>query len=188
MMNKALKAELNQRLSNTPPLLRLLASVTGIFLFAFGADVVVQRVVELFLVGIVEQDTFFYSAVRQQDTFAQNILGSIKQFSFIVMGIGFVLTIVVLVILSSRSRAREPFQIKPAGLLQTTLLSLRGIATISFLFLVLTALYALFLRIAGNQPPFFLIAALVIASMYILILAYVLFDFLKVLKNLYRKR
>ena len=188
MMNKALKAELNQRLSNTPPLLRLLASVTGIFLFAFGADVVVQRVVELFLVGIVEQDTFFYSAVRQQDTFAQNILGSIKQFSFIVMGIGFVLTIVVLVILSSRPSAREPFQIKPAGLLQTTLLSLRGIATISFLFLVLTALYALFLRIAGNQPPFFLIAALVIASMYILILAYVLFDFLKVLKNLYRKQ
>ena len=42
--------------------------------------------------------------------------------------------------------------------------------------------YELLLRIISNQPPFFLLAALIIAVMYIFILAYVLFDYVKGLR------
>src|SRR6266700_4756411 len=95
------------------PALQLLASVTLVFVLAFGADVLPQWAVGLFVVGIVEQDTFFYSAVRQ---------------------------------------------------------------------------YELLLRIVGNQPPFFLLAALVTASMYVFILAYCLFDYAKELRGMYREQ
>jgi hypothetical protein len=61
--------------------------------------------------------------------------------------------------------------------LKTTLLTVRGIATVSFTFLVVTGIYELLLRAIGNQPPFFALAALVIATMYVLILAYLLFDY-----------
>jgi hypothetical protein len=67
-------------------------------------------------------------------------------------------------------------------LLKTTLLSLRGIATVTFIFLVVTAIYELLLRIIGNLPPFFLLAALVIAVMDIFILAYLLFDYTRELR------
>ena len=46
----------------------------------------------------------------------------------------------------------------------------------------MTAIYELLLRIIGNQPPFFLLAALVIAVMYIFLLAYLLFDYTKELR------
>ncbi len=102
-MNKSLSRRV-PRLREPGPAIQLLASVTLVFLLAFGADVLLQWAVGLFVVGIVEQDTFFYSAVRQ---------------------------------------------------------------------------YELLLRIVGNQPPFFLLAALVTASMYVFILAYCLFDYAK---------
>ena len=40
-------------------ILQLIAPVTGIFLLAFAADSLVQKMVELFLAAIAEQDTFF---------------------------------------------------------------------------------------------------------------------------------
>ncbi|HAE83837.1 MAG TPA: hypothetical protein DCL75_07400 [Ktedonobacter sp.] len=168
------------RLREPAPLLQLLASVIIVFVLAFGADVLLQRALELFLAGIVEQDAFFYSAVRQQDAFAQNILALIKQLSFLALGIGFVVTLVFLFIpFSRRSRSTQGFQTGSKQLLNATLLSLRGIATVTFIFLVVTAIYELVLRIVGNQPPFFLLAALVTASMYVFILAYSLFDYAK---------
>src|SRR5437016_1126434 len=71
------------------PALQLLASVLLVFVLAFGADLLLQWAVGLFVAGIVEQDTFFYSAVKQQDAFAQTILASIKLVSFVALGVGF---------------------------------------------------------------------------------------------------
>src|SRR5437870_4866720 len=47
------------RLTEPGPGLQLLVSMTLVFLLAFGADVLLQRAVGLFVAGIVEQDTFF---------------------------------------------------------------------------------------------------------------------------------
>src|SRR5207244_10769431 len=80
------------------PVLQLLASVTLVFLLAFGADVLLQWAVGLFVVGIVEQDTFFYSAVWQQDAFAQTILAVIKLVSFFALGVRFLVMLVFLFI------------------------------------------------------------------------------------------
>ncbi len=187
---------MNNSLSRRVPRLRepglalqLLASVTLVFLFAFGADVLLQWAVGLFVAGIVEQDTFFYSAVRQQDAFAQTILAVIKLVSFFALGVGFVAMLVFFFTpFSGRSRLPQPFQSRAKRLLKTTLLSLRGIATVTVIFLVVTAIYELFLRIVGNQPPFFLLAALVTMSMYVFILAYGLFDYAKELRGMYRER
>ena len=168
------------------PALQLLASVIIVFLLGFGADILLQRAIELFVAGIVEQDTLFYSAVRQQDVFAQNILAVIKQLSFLALGVGFVVTLVFLFIpFYRRPRSTKVFQSGSKQLLKATSLTLRGIATVTFIFLVITAIYELFLRIVGNQPPFFLLAALVTASMYVFILAYSLFDYAKELRAMY---
>jgi len=190
------KTIMNNSLSRRVPRLRepglalqLLASVTLVFLFAFGADVLLQWAVGLFVAGIVEQDTFFYSAVRQQDAFAQTILAVIKLVSFVALGVGFVAMLVFFFTpFYGRSRLPQPFQSRAKRLLKTTLLSLRGIATVTVIFLVVTAIYELFLRIVGNQPPFFLLAALVTMSMYVFILAYGLFDYAKELRGMYRER
>src|SRR5437868_10119646 len=171
------------RLREPGPALQILASVTLVFLLAFGANVLLQWAVGLFVAGIVEQDTFFYSAVRQQDTFAQNILAIIKLVSFVALGVGFAAMLVSFFIPFYRSsRSTQALQPQTKQLLNTTLLSLRGIATVTFIFLVITAIYELLLRIISNQPPFFLLAALIIAVMYIFILAYVLFDYVKGLR------
>src|SRR5205807_4927199 len=104
--------------------------------------------------GIVEEDTFFYSAVRQQDAFAQTILAVIKLVSFVALGVGFVAMLVVFFTpFYGRSRLSQPLQSGAKRLLKATLLSLRGIATVTFMFSVVTALYELFLRIFRNQPP-----------------------------------
>src|SRR5437763_13866494 len=169
------------------PALQLLASVLLVFVLAFGADVVLQWAVGLFVAGIVEQDTFFYSAVRQQDAFAQTILAVIKLVSFVALGVGFVAMLVFFFITFYRSsRSLQASQPKSTRVLNATLLSLRGIATVTFMFLVVTAIYESFLRIVGNQPPFFLLAALVTTSMYVFILAYCLFDYAKELRGMYR--
>ena len=178
-MNKSLSRRVPW-LREPGPAIQLLASVTLVFLFAFGADVLLQWAVGLFVAGIVEQDTFFYSAVRQQDAFAQTILAVIKLVSFVALGVGFAATLMFFFIpFSGRLRSTQPVQSRMKPLLTATLLSLRGIATVTFIFLVVTAIYELFLRIVGNQPPFFLLAALVTASMYVFILAYCLFAYAK---------
>ena len=177
------------RLTKSGPALQLLASVTLVFLLAFGADVLLQRAVGLFVAGIIEQGTFFYSAVRQQDVFAQNILALITLVSFLALGIGFVAMLVVFfMVFYGRFRSTQSVQSRAKQLLKTSLLSLRGIATVTFIFLVVTAIYELFLRIVGNQPPFFLLAALVTTSMYVFILAYCLFDYAKELRGMYREQ
>jgi len=177
------------RLKEPGATLQLLASVTLVFLLAFGADVLLQWAVGLFIAGIVEQDTFFYSAVRQQDAFAQTILAVIKLVSFLALGVGFVAMLVLCFTpFYGRSRSPQAFESGAKPLLKATLLSLRGIATVTFMFLVVTAIYELFLRIVGNQPPFFLLAALVTASMYVFILAYCLFDYAKELRGMYREQ
>jgi hypothetical protein len=186
VMNKAFSRRV-PRLKE--PALQLLASVTLVFLLAFGADVFLQWAVGLFVAGIVEQDTFFYSAVRQQDAFAQTILASIKLVSFVALGVGFVATLVFFFTpFAGRARSPQALQAGAKPLLKTTLLSLRGIATVTFMFLVVTAIYALLLRIVGNQPPFFLLAALVTTSMYVFILAYGLLDYAKELSGMSRER
>jgi len=107
------------------PALQLLASVTLVFLLAFGADVLLQWAVGLFVVGIVEQDTFFYSAVKQQDAFAETILASIKLVSFVALGVGFVATLVFLFIpFSGRPRSTQSQRLGMKPLLTATLLSL----------------------------------------------------------------
>src|SRR6266567_2858889 len=187
-MNNSLSRRVPQ-LREPGPALQLLASVTLVFVLALGADVLLQWAVGLFVVGIVEQDTFFYSAVRQQDAFAENILAGIKLVSFLALGVGFVATLVFFFIpFFGRSRSPQPFQSGAKRLLKATLLSLRGIATVTFTFLVVTAIYELLLRMIGNQPPFFVLAALVIAVMYILILAYSLFDYTRELRALSGKQ
>jgi hypothetical protein len=184
-MNKSLSRRV-PRLREPGPAIQLLASVTLVFLLAFGADVLLQWAVGLFVVGILEQDTFFYSAVRQQDAFAENILAVIKLVSFVALGISFAATLMFFFIpFSGRPRSTQPSQSRMKRLLTVTLLSLRGIATVTFMFLVVTAIYELLLRIVGNQPPFFLLAALVTASMYVFILAYCLFDYAKELRGMY---
>jgi hypothetical protein len=186
-MNRSLSKRVPQ-LREPGPALQLLASVTLVFLLAFGADVLLQWAVGLFVAGIVEQDTFFYSAVRQQDAFAQTILAVIKLVSFFALGVGFVAALVLFFIpFPGRPRSTQPLQPGMKPLLTATLLSLRGIATVTFMFLVVTAIYELLLRIVGNQPPFFLLAALVTASMYVFILAYCLFDYAKELRGMYGK-
>ena len=172
--------------SDTTPILQLTAQVTGLFLLAFAADVLVLKIVELFLAAIAEQDTFFYSAVRQQDAFAQNLLDVIKLISFIAVGVGFVVTLAFLFI--RRKASKEPFKPGSNELLKVSALSLRGIVTMTVIFIVLIALYELLLRIVGNQPPFFLMVALVTASMYVLVLAYALFDYIKDLQIEYQRQ
>src|SRR5437879_7261296 len=184
-MNKSLSRRV-PRLREPGPAIQLLASVTLVFLLAFGADVLLQWAVGLFVVGIVEQDTFFYSAVRQQDAFTENILAVIKLVSFVALGVGFAATLMFFFIpFSGRPRSTQPLPSRMKPLLTATLLSLRGIATVTFIFLVVTAIYELLLRIVGNQPPFFLLAVLVIASMYVFILAYCLFDYAKEVRAMY---
>jgi hypothetical protein len=185
MMDNLLRPRSNQQ-SDTTPILQIIASVTDIFLLAFAADVLVLKIVELFLAGIAEQDTFFYSAVRQQDAFANNLLEVIKLISFIAIGVGFVVTLVFLFIEGRGSK--EPIEPDPKGVLKVSALSLRGIATTVVIFIVLISLYELLLRIVGNQPPFFLIVALVTASMYVLVLAYALFDYTRDLRVEYRRQ
>jgi uncharacterized membrane protein YbhN (UPF0104 family) len=179
MMDNLLRPKSNRR-SDTTPILQLIALVTGIFLLAFAADVLVLRIVELFIAGIAEQDTFFYSAVRQQDAFANNLLDVIKLISFIAVGVGFVVTLAFLFIEGRGSK--EPLKSDPKEVLKVSALSLRGITTTVVIFIALIALYELLLRIVGNQPPFFLIVALVTASMYVLVLAYALFDYTRDLR------
>ena len=57
-MNNSLSRQIPQ-LREPGPALQLLASVTLVFVLALGADVLLQWAVGLFVVGIVEQDTFF---------------------------------------------------------------------------------------------------------------------------------
>jgi len=189
MMNNAFRSEPGNWYTHLPPPLQLLVAVTLVFLLAFGADILLQRVVELFLAGIVEQDAFFYSAVRQQDAFAQNILALIKLVSFLALAVGFVATLAVIYIrFFRRSALVPPFRLEPKRLLRATLLSLRGIATVTFIFLAITAIYELLLRMVGNQPPFFLLATLVSAAMYVFILAYILFDSIQEFRTMYREQ
>jgi len=137
----------------------------------------------------MEQDAVFYSAVRQQDAFAHNILELIKLLSFLAIGVGFAGTLIFFSILFfGRSGSKPASRFESVQLLKTTLLSLRGIATVTFIFLVVAAIYELLLRIIGNQPPFFVLAALVIAVMYIFILAYSLFDYTRELRALSGKQ
>jgi len=172
MMSNSLHFESGSWFSHTPPLLQFLAGIILVFLLALGADVLLQRVVELFLAGIMEQDAF-----------AQSILELIKLLSFLAIGAGFAGTLIFFSIpFFGRSGSRPASRFESAQLLKTTLLSLRGIATVTFTFLVVTAIYELLLQMIGNQPPFFVLAALVIAVMYILILAYSLFDYTRELR------
>ena len=188
MMNNVFKSGPGNWYGHLPPPLQLLVAMTLVFLLAFGADILLQRVVELFLAGIVEQDTFFYSAVRQQDAFAQNILALIRLISFLALAVSFVAMLAVIYIrFFRRSASVPPFRPEPKRLLRATLLSFRGIATVTFIFLAVTAIYELLLRIVGNQPPFFLLATLVSAAMYVLILAYVLFDYVHECRIIYRE-
>ena len=185
-MDNLLEPRSKRRRSGTISTLQLIALVTGIFLLAFAADALIQKMVELFLVGIVEQDTFFYSAVRQQDAFAKNLLDVIKLISFIAVAVGFVVALASLFI--QRKGSKEPLKPSSKELLKVSVLSLRGIATMTVIFIILIALYELLLRIIGNQPPFFLMVALVTASMYVLVLAYALFDYTRDLRIEYRRQ
>src|SRR6266705_1211792 len=109
-MNNSLSRRV-PRLREPGPALQLLVSVTLVFVLAFGADVLLQWAVGLFVVGIVEQDTFFYSAVRQQDAFAENILAGIKLVSFVALGVGFAATLMFFFIpFSGRARLSQAFQ------------------------------------------------------------------------------
>jgi hypothetical protein len=182
-MSKSLHSESGTWLSQAWPLLQLLGAVTLVFLLAFGADALMQRDMGIFLAGIMEQDAFFTSIVRQQDAFAQQILGLLTLLSLLVIAISYPITLIFFSLLYlGRLRSAPASQLKAAQLLKTTLLSLRGIATVTFIFLVVTAIYELLLRIIGNLPPFFLLAALVIAVMFIFILAKLLFDYTKELR------
>jgi hypothetical protein len=179
-MSKSIHSESGTGFSQARPLLQLFGGVTLVFLLAFGADALLQRAMGFFLAGIMEQDAFFTSVVRQQDAFAQNILGLLTLLSLLAIAVGFAGTVLFFSLLSfGRSRSTPAAQFEAAHLFKTTLLSLRGIATVTFIFLVVTAIYEVLLRIIGNQPPFFLLAALIIAMMYIFILAYSLFDYVK---------
>src|SRR6266581_2216639 len=99
VMNNSLSGRL-PRLKEPGSALQLLASITLVFLLAFGADVLLQRAIELFVAGVVEQDAF-----------AQNILALITLVSFLALGVGFVATLVFFFIpFSGRSRSPQPFQ------------------------------------------------------------------------------
>jgi len=82
-MSKSIHSESGTRFSQARPLLQLFGGVTLVFLLAFGADALLQRDMEFFLAGIMEQDAFFTSVVRQQDAFAQNILGLLMLLSLL---------------------------------------------------------------------------------------------------------
>ena len=182
-MSKLLHSKSGNWFGQARPLLELLGGATVVFLLAFGADALLQQDIGFFLAAIMEQDAFYTSIVRQQDAFAQKILALLMLFSLLVIAISYVVTLIFFSLLYlGRLRSAPASQIKAAPLLKTTLLSLRGIATVTFIFLVVTAIYELLLRIIGNLPPFFLLAALVIAVMYIFILAYLLFDYTKELR------
>lgn len=182
-MSKLLHSESGTWFSQARPLLQLLGSATVVFLLAFGADALLQQDIGYFLAAIMEQDAFYTSIVRQQDAFAQKILALLTLLSLLVIAISYVVTLIFFSLLYlGRLRSAPASQLKAAQLLKTTLLSLRGIATVTFIFLVVTAIYELLLRIIGNLPPFFLLAALVIAVMYIFILANLLFDYTKELR------
>ena len=117
----------------------------------------------------------FYSAVRR---------GHWQDF-----GASFVAMLAVIYIrFFRRSALVPPFRPEPKRLLRATLLSFRGIATVTFIFLAVTAIYELLLRIVGNQPPFFLLATLVSAAMYVLILAYILFDYIQECRTMDREQ
>lgn len=177
-MSKSIHSESGTWFSQTRPLLQLLGGATLVFLLAFGADALLLRVIDFFLAAIMEQDAFYTSIVRQQDTFAQNILVLLTLLSLLGIAIGFAVTLLSFSLLYlGRLRSTSASQFESAGLFRITLLSLRGIATVTFIFVVVIAIYELLLRVIGNQPPFFLLAALVIAAMYIFILAYLLFDY-----------
>src|SRR2546421_11080299 len=119
-MNKSLSKRVPQ-LKELGPAIQLLASVTLVFVLALGVDLLLQWVVGLFVVGIVEQDTFFYSAVRQQDAFAQTILAVIKLVSFFALGVGFVAMLVFFFTpFYGRSRLSQPFQSGAKQLLKAT--------------------------------------------------------------------
>ena len=179
-MSKSIHSEPGTRFSQARPLLQLFGGVTLVFLLAFGADALLQRALGFFLAAIMEQDAFFTSVVRQQDALAQNILGLLMLLSLLAIAVGFAGTVLFFSLLCfGRSRSTPASQFEAAQVLKTTLLSLRAIATVTFIFLVVTAVYELLLRIISNQPPFFLLAALIIAVMYIFILAYLLFDYVK---------
>ena len=188
-MSKSMHSESGTWFSQARPLLQLPGGVTLVFLLAFGADALLQRAVEFFLAGIMEQDAFFTSVVRQQDAFTQNILGLLTLLSLLAIAAGFAGMLLLFSLLYfGRPRSTSVPQFNAAQLIRTTLLSLRGIATMTFIFLVVTAIYELLLRIIGNQPPFFLLAALAIAVMYIFILAYLLFDYTKELRAWFGSR
>lgn len=178
-MSKSIHSESGPRFSQARPLLQLFGGVTLVFLLAFGADALLQRDMGFFLAGIMEQDAFFTSVVRQQDAFAQNILGLLTLLSLLAIAVGFAGTLLFFSLLYfGRLRSTSASQFELAELLRATLLSLRGIATMTVIFVVMAAIYELLLRIIGNQPPFFLLAALIITAMYIFILAYLLFDYI----------
>ena len=182
-MSKLLESESGTRFSQASPLLQLLGGATVVFLLAFGADALLQQDIRFFLAAIMEQDAFYTSIVRQQDAFAQKILGLLTLFSLLVIAISYIVTLIFYSLLYlGRLRSAPAPQLKTAQLLKTTFLSLRGIATVTFIFLVITAIYELLLRIIGNLPPFFLLAALMIAVMYIFILANLLFYYTKGLR------
>ena len=182
-MSKTLHSESGTWFSQARPLLQLLGGITLVFLLAFGADALLQRVIEFFLAGIIEQDAYFTSVVRQQDAFTQNILELLTLLSLLAILAGFAGTSLFFSLLYlGRPRSTSASRFEPAQLIRATLLSLRGIATVTFIFLIVTAIYELLLRIIGNQPPFFLLAALVIVVMYIFVLAYLLFDYTKELR------
>lgn len=185
-MDNLFRPESKRQQSDRAAMLQLIAPVAGIFLLAFAADVLVQKMVELFLAGIAEQDTFFYSAVRQQDAFAKNLLDVIQLISFIAIAAGFVAALVAL--FTRGKGSKEPLKPGSKELLKVSALSLRGMATMTVVFIVLIAFYELLLRIVGNQPPFFLMVALVTASMFVLVLAYVLFDYTKDMRIEYRRQ
>ena len=183
-MSKTIYSEPGTRSGQARMLLQLLGGITLVFLLAFGADALLQRVIEFFLAGIIEQDAFFTSIVRQQDAFTQNILGLLTLISLLAIAAGFAGMLLFFSLHhSSRARSTPASAFETAALFKTTLLSLRGIATVTFIFLIVTVIYELLLRIIGNQPPFFLLAALVIDVMYILILGYLLFDYTKELRG-----
>ena len=182
-MSKSIHSESGTRFSQARPLFQLLGGVTLVFLLAFGADALLQRAVEFFLAAIIEQDAYFTYVVRQQDSFAQNILTLLTLLSLLAIAVGFAGTLLIFSLrYFGRDRSTLSAQFDAAQLLRATLLSLRGIATVTFIFLVVTSVYGLLLRIIGNQPPFFVLAALVIDAMYIFILAYLLFDYTKELR------
>jgi hypothetical protein len=134
-MSKLLHSESGTWFSQARPLLQLLGGATVVFLLAFGADAFLQQDIGFFLATIMEQDAFYTSVVRQQDAFAQKILALLTLLSLLVIAISYVVTLIFFSLLYlGRLRSAPASQLKTAQLLKTTLLSLRGIATVTFIF------------------------------------------------------